>query len=269
MAKKNKERKARIIGCVIFYNDTPALVERSLRSLRQYCDHVIAIDGAFKDFPHDNPASTDGSLEVANKYAEVIGAKAAWSSQMEKRNQYFIGGEGDYYLILDTDEYITGTLPKAHELTEPAYKIPINTNGLICGTLRLIRHVDGMEYRESHAWIWDKQGRIINHPDFTDQYAFINTAEIVHCPQDRPMTRQQEDGLYVSKRNERTVPSNVVVRQSGGGTVKMLFTGTHYHGFDGNQSVLVRNGDFAHVSVPKMEQLMRDFPNEWIIAEEK
>ena len=96
-----------IVGCVIVYREA-RFIRGAIFSLQKYVDRVIVIDGAYRDFPHRDPRSTDGTCEIAEEMgAEVIRIHTAWESQVAKRNKYLeLCGQGDVIIHLDCDERI-------------------------------------------------------------------------------------------------------------------------------------------------------------------
>jgi len=116
----------RVVGAVSFYNETEGnLLARCLAALRPLVDHLVCIDGAYTDFPlHNNSAaSTDGSLDVARSRADVLiqsPASGPWSSEVLKRNVYLgCGQPGDWFLVVDADEIVEGTIDRAMLETRP------------------------------------------------------------------------------------------------------------------------------------------------------
>jgi hypothetical protein len=73
-----------IYACYIVYNEADKIAI-SLNSILPYVDKVIIIDGAFEDFKHDNPQSTDGTKEIAEK---ICGNKLIWVDCPKKKDKY-------------------------------------------------------------------------------------------------------------------------------------------------------------------------------------
>ena len=114
-----------IYACYIVYNEADKIAI-SLNSIVPFIDKVIIVDGAFKDFPHENPQSTDGTKEVAEK---VCGNKLIWVdcpnkdnkyipwiSEGAKRNEYLkYIPEGVWFYILDADTIWFGDIKSLSE----------------------------------------------------------------------------------------------------------------------------------------------------------
>jgi len=144
-----------IIACISAYNDADFL-EGAIASTYPVADKVVVVDGAYKGFPLINgkPWSTDRTLHIASEMgAHIIPAIEPWEDQTEKRNQYFIGHLGDWYLILDSDERIDGELYLGEEY---GYRIKVGDIPF----LRLLRHRSGLRYEGTHATLRDDFGYI-------------------------------------------------------------------------------------------------------------
>jgi len=144
-----------IIACISAYNDAEFL-EGAIASTYPVADKVVVVDGAYKGFPliNDKPWSTDRTRHIAVEMgAEVIPTTGVWEDQTEKRNQYFIGGCGDWYLILDSDERIEGDIVLGIEY---GYRIRVEGTPF----LRLLRHRSGLRYEGTHATLIDDFGYI-------------------------------------------------------------------------------------------------------------
>ena len=149
-----------IIACYNIYNEAKYL-EESMKSIRDKVDRIIVVDGAYKKFPHDNPSSTDGTLEIALKYgAEFYLSKGVggepWDSEIEKRNWYLKGEIGDVYLVVDGHEIWKGALP-----SPPGdYRLVIKKDGEWLRFPRMFRHREGIFYMNHHYELWDAKGKI-------------------------------------------------------------------------------------------------------------
>ena len=102
-------------ACYIVFNAEQTL-EESLNSIVPYVEKVVIIDGAFRDYPHKFPYSTDQTKEIAVKVCgeKLIwidcGAKA-WIGQVTKRNEYLKHVPiGEWFIVIDADEVLKGNL---------------------------------------------------------------------------------------------------------------------------------------------------------------
>ena len=156
----------RLIACVSFFNDLD-LLPGCLETLGSM-DEIILVDGAYADFPHKIPWSTDGSLELVKELQKddprikLMECKRAWADEVEKRNAYFAGKDGDWYLVIDADE----RLESADETTIRDLKSFLASYPLdylmldivaqpVTPTIerygRIFRHLPGLHYEIGHS----------------------------------------------------------------------------------------------------------------------
>jgi hypothetical protein len=198
---------------VIFFQDGPELLKRCLTSIRPHVDSILAIDGAFANFEHEKPFSTDGCLEVAKELAdEVIEVTEPWCNEIAKRNAYLtLTDPKDYYFLIDADEYVTEPLPK---LTEDFYGCHIlnpsdptlNSFTYYC---RLFRHQEGLRYKRKHSWLYLK-GRLMSIESHNSQLIKLDYT-IWHTPELRGQTRLDEDWNYTIKEEEPDHPDELPI----------------------------------------------------------
>ena len=101
---------SRLIAVYQIWNESQYL-EESLKSIRDKVDLIVIVDGAFKKFRHKVPWSTDGTIEIAKRYVDIlIETKKPWKNEVTKRNQYLIGKPGDFYLVMGGHEMWSGNL---------------------------------------------------------------------------------------------------------------------------------------------------------------
>lgn len=170
-----------IIACYNVYNEA-AYLEESILSLRDKVDGIVIVDGAYKKFPHKSPESTDGTIEIARKYADVfipcgrkrIGftpwglewnkrrqvfgairrerlAPEPWKSEIEKRNEYLSGREGDVYLVVDGHEIWRGELDPT---IVGNWRIKVKRAEGDASMEKMFRHYEGIHYAETHYKLW-------------------------------------------------------------------------------------------------------------------
>lgn len=267
-----------ILACVIFYNDEIELIENCFKSLKGKVDRILAVDGAYKEFPHDKPYSTNGALEIAKQYADcVIETKEAWHDQATKRNQYLIHeNENDYYFIIDADEVLSGNIPK--DLKEDVYKLFIEkptANGTLPGEYcRLIRHQSGIAYQKKHNLLMAK-GMILSYPTSFMPCLDKNIVKIIHYSDKRSVKRNEKDGEYLRNREEnryhydfakldkvshQAAPINLNSKRA----IVKFIGHREYNGFDFDSNpVYAITGKEVDVSIRKANQLLTDFPNNW------
>ena len=175
-----------IIACISAYQDR-CWVGGTIESLRGKVDRIIVVDGAYKGFPlyGETGASTDGTPEMAKILgAEVIRCDGIWEDQTEKRNQYFIGGEDDWYLSIDSDERLKGTIVIDDA---DSYRIKVNDIPF----LRLIKHREGLRYEGTHSALFDNNGYID-----PAEAPIMRSCEIEHLRMYRDDDRKQRKQVY-------------------------------------------------------------------------
>lgn len=266
-----------ILGCCIFYNDGPELLENCLKSLKTVTDRVLAIDGAYEEFPHTDFRSNAETLKVAQAYADnVIYANRPWKDEVEKRNAYLVlKSQKDYYFMLDADEVVEGEKPA--NLTHATYRISLSTfkDGiwLPCYYNRLFRHHKGMRYHLKHNNLITKTGLSLSLPE--DNIPIYRGLTIRHFPDSRPRARQEQDGIFETTKAEGKIelPPNqkTPVSDMAETPIRLRYNGEGiYRGFDGStaNAILCNPGDLVYVSKRKAAQLQTDFPNDWIFIKD-
>jgi len=177
-----------IIACISAYNDR-GWIEGTIDSVKGIAGRIVVVDGAYKGFRlyKDNPASTDGTIELAERMgAEVIRTDKVWENQQEKRNKYFIGNDDDWYLIIDSDERLVINKEYFMPGGEVGYRIKLNPG---VAMLRLFRH--GVEYSGCHSALYYK-GQYINPASCP----LIIGMSIDHLKRHRSQERKQRKQEY-------------------------------------------------------------------------
>lgn len=150
---------------LITYNDMP-LIEKCIESVIDHVDRIVAIDGIFKDFPHaqDEPGySIDGTLAYLSGLDKEVSLSICPDlSEVDKRNLYLIAEPGDWYLVLDTDEWVENPealddLPDKDVLFSPV----LTKGGSTHFYPRLFRHFEGMHYEGLHYRLVDSESQLI------------------------------------------------------------------------------------------------------------
>lgn len=191
------------VGCMIFFNEA-WILDKTLKALRERVDKVVCVDGPYAKFPHNNHKSTDGSLEIAEKYADFIlpSGREHWADEVQKRNEYLTEcNEGDWVFVVDADEEMTGTLS---ELEGDAYRVIIrnakwNTD---MPSFRLFKMTEDTHYQGAHIAVF-QNGVLRNNqamPTLPDSACFL-----LHHNRDRPPARANLKGPYLNwlKEHER------------------------------------------------------------------
>lgn len=139
-------------------------IMKAIESVVNIADEVRVYDGVYKDYPHDKPYSTDGTIEIVKELSKkhsnikLVEVKEAWESQIVKRNAMFDElEEGDYFLKLDGDEYIANPEEIRKHLDcdvgwvwtfSNIYPSPYMT-------ARIFKYQSGMHYAGRHHWLYN------------------------------------------------------------------------------------------------------------------
>lgn len=166
---------------------------------------MIVVDGAYKHFPHEVPWSTDRTEEIAWCYgAEWIpcpldgdGKPRPWHSQVEKRQAYLCGGQGDWYLVIDADVRLIGTLPELEDGKAYVFTSNDHRGGPVLVT-QLFQHQGRVRYKGSHnaLWIGDQLVNITTMPPEMMIMVLPSQCHFVHLAMVRDEDRLADKRLY-------------------------------------------------------------------------
>lgn len=151
---------------VIFYNDGPEMLQKSLMALKENGLNIIAVDGAFREFiehERDLPAySNDGCIDVAKAYANtyIPAPDGGWMYQQDKRNAYVLTiPDGEYFFVIDADEILHPFRLGPNSLAEDSYKLMENRHNergpvqrLNC--TRVFKKYPDLVYKYQHCRIY-------------------------------------------------------------------------------------------------------------------
>lgn len=109
-----------VIGCLIWFDESPTWLSTTVASLSRCCDHIVAVDGAYWLYPQAKPNSGPDQAQEIVSTAEALGMGATlhvpttpWmGNEVEKRN--FMLSLGllvaepleDWLLVVDADEVV-------------------------------------------------------------------------------------------------------------------------------------------------------------------
>jgi hypothetical protein len=107
-----------VTACVVWFNEEPDTLVRCVTSLSGVADRVVALDGAWRHFPHEfvsSPRDQHDAIRAAAAAAggfrsvTVMPARKAWRSQVAKRAAVLelarvVGS--DWLLVIDADEHV-------------------------------------------------------------------------------------------------------------------------------------------------------------------
>ncbi|MCL4499499.1 MAG: glycosyltransferase family 2 protein [Chloroflexi bacterium] len=201
----------RVIACVCFYNERDML-PGCLESL-DGVDEIVLVDGAYADFPHSTPGSTDGTLEwikerqKGDSRIRLIETTRPWADEIEKRTACFVGQDGDWYLNIDADERLVwdGENPfeelRAFLSACPfsSLSLEVNNQGVSLQYMRLFPHRPGIRYETTHFNL------VADGKMLFAEYLALGTAhwypalKFVHLKHERASSRKDEKLAYSHK----------------------------------------------------------------------
>ena len=187
----------KIIAGIIVY-DEEELLPGCLESLRGQVQRIVVVDGAYEHYPHQEIQSMDLTREIAWCYgAEWIecpreGRHWAWRDEVEKRNAYLVGQEGDWYLRIDADERLVGNIPVLVDGQDYALST-YGPNGQPGWLLSLFQHRGRMRYEGSHVAVWSAE-RLLK----VQEAVKVDTAvcRLAHLATMRSARRQSDDHIW-------------------------------------------------------------------------
>lgn len=110
----------RVIGLISWFDESPTWLAAAVASAARLCDHVVAVDGAYRHYPGGRPSSGIDQAAAVRMAAEAAGVgctihvpAAVWAGdECAKRSFMFRAGqlvaepEVDWFLVLDADEML-------------------------------------------------------------------------------------------------------------------------------------------------------------------
>jgi hypothetical protein len=196
-----------IIVCLNVYEEVtflPRCIEHIRNSLRDICHKIVVVDGAYKDFPHKTFWSDDGTLEIARKSADALieAPKRAWDDEIEKRNAYWVGEDGDYYLVIDADEMLTGTFPPQPYPADANMMLVRNDNVPPYKVYRWHKHRRGIHYSGTHHAVWVDHV-LMTQSNFDNIYPVIKDVHLYHVIAERTRERLDRKHRYYALLREK------------------------------------------------------------------
>jgi len=184
------------------YNDH-VMLPIGLASIKNHVDTIIVADGAYqlyyenyvKHHPETKPWSTDGTLEILKAIPDLPPIQLIecpdgkpWRNQCVKRTALLDAvPEGDWFIILDTDEMLWGDIERGLLKIMAsgciAGQTPLYNPGLDASMMKPFWHpriflkIDGMHYSRKHWLLRDYAGRVVefDYPVvWTDAFVFAH-----------------------------------------------------------------------------------------------
>jgi len=225
----------RIIGCLSWYNESPAMLAACVQSLT-FIDHLVAVDGAYATFPSSQPHSAADQASIIQNTCRNLNIGCTihapthpWiGGEVEKRTFLFHLAEAnaqpydDWYYVADADETITHILehPRQHleDADEDAAHImywwhrphqppdtrPFPTPLREQTTIRkFFRAIPGLHVDQAHYRYRTPNGRLLWNAG-GDSEPVLDLSDIIrvqHRNAERDLWRQQEAQRYYEHRD--------------------------------------------------------------------
>lgn len=156
-------------------------INRAL-NIHNYVDKVKVYDGAYKEYPHKYPYSTDGMVEYLESRIgiDVIKATEAYENQNVKRTKMFEDKETDYFIRIDADEWVANP-DELNKLPWGDFDVAwawMHSNLYAQPYMKpvIFRNIPGMHYAGRHHWLFDGQNKLISSDqNMTNRYKHIDT----------------------------------------------------------------------------------------------
>jgi hypothetical protein len=162
----------KIIGLLSWYEEPVSWLAETVASAAKLCDHLIAVDGPYAEFPfaHTKPASGTEQAETilhaaagADMDCTIHASRKPWQgNEVEKRSFMFdlaltMTTEDDWLLVIDADEVLSSVPGDTRTLLEKSaadvgelYLWERGDQDTIYIQRRLFRAVRGIKYQDCH-----------------------------------------------------------------------------------------------------------------------
>jgi len=121
----------RIVGLLSWFDESPARLAACVTSMARVCDHIVAVDGRYEQYPDDRVRSGTAEYHAIVDAANAAGvgvtvesAQRPWRDEMEKRTHLFRVGlvhatpMQDWFFVLDADEVVAESAPREFITTQ-------------------------------------------------------------------------------------------------------------------------------------------------------
>lgn len=223
----------KIYACLAWFDESPRWLAATVASCARFCDHVIAVDGAYLHYPEGRSSSGGDQAETIHATAVAHGMgctlltpQTVWmGNEVEKRNAYVqaalaIGSTyADWLFVIDSDEVVTEVSPltrsdleaTAEDVASVGYWSTDILRSWTGPSLRLYRLLPWLEYGPTHFTVrgWSKyrwvflNGRGSEYGEtLADAADLTAQVRVEHKHHLREQARQERAGIYNSARLE-------------------------------------------------------------------
>ena len=162
----------KVVGLLSWYEESASWLAETVASVAKLCDHIIAVDGPYADFPGALKKAASGTEQAETILHTAAGVELGctihaprqlwWGNEVQKRAYMMrlaesMTTEDDWLLVIDADEVLTevpADVRKTLEATElNAAEITIwerDDLDSACPTRRLYRALRGITYTQTH-----------------------------------------------------------------------------------------------------------------------
>lgn len=170
----------RVVGLLSWYEEPASWLAETVASAARLCDHIIAVDGPYAQFPGAlrKPASGSEQADVIAHAAAGAGIGCTihtprapwWGGEVEKRDWMFrtaelITTDADWLLVIDADEVLSTVPPDTRDLlTQTDLDVAElriwDRDGSEILDRRLLRALRGLQVEGAH-YVWTAPGKVL------------------------------------------------------------------------------------------------------------
>jgi hypothetical protein len=165
----------KVVALLNWYEESPSWLAETVASAGKFCDHIIAVDGPYANFPGALKKPASGTEQAETIFHAAAGAgmgctihaprQVWWGNEIEKRAYLMEVGqtittEDDWFLVIDADEVLTDVPQDSRALLDAvtcdvAELTLWERDDLDSNTpcRRLFRALRGITYQQTHYTI--------------------------------------------------------------------------------------------------------------------
>lgn len=162
----------RLHGILCWYDESPSWLGTAVAGFSRFCDHILAVDGAYALYPGGRPRSHPRQAEVIVHTAEAAGiactlyqpADVWWGNEIEKRNKSLdiIGAfaeDGDWLCVFDADYHLMRGNPASLKVDLERSEHDVATYGIVDAEDWAVTSASDLALEASLASQWTSQIR--------------------------------------------------------------------------------------------------------------
>lgn len=209
-----------IVAVCCWYDEDPAMLQHCVSSWGGLCDVVVAVDGAFSEFPGGRSSSPDDQREAILRGAQDGGMRALiyrpgrMVSQVEKRSLAFriadnVASWGDWLLVVDSDEEVDADVEAAKRALAGTALAVAEVEAELEGGVpvpqrRLIRAGLDVRCERLHYRYVTRNGTVLWGEPYEQQVTAVPVpVRLRHRRDLRSPERQARSAVYYERRVER------------------------------------------------------------------